>query len=78
MNINVDKGKELEIRKDRKANKEKVKRIREILEEAMKFRSLGVIINTDGNMEEEGSRRLHDGRKIWVMLGKCLMKNAIF
>ena len=55
----------LTIKKDQMGSWEKVRVNGEEMREVDKFNYLGVMINTDGGMEEEVAHKVLEGKKAW-------------
>ena len=49
----------------------------EEVQEGDKFNYLGVIISTDGGMEEEVAHRVLEGRKVWRTMAKLFKQKMI-
>ena len=70
LKINVGKSKVLVVKKHQRRSWEKVRASGEEMQEVYKFNYLGVMISTDGGMEEVVAYRVLERIKVWGMMAK--------
>ena len=75
--VNGGKSKVLMVKKDQMRSCQKVRVSEEEMQEVDKFNCLGVMITSDGGMEEEMAHRVLKGKKFWGTLAKLWKENIM-